>query len=376
MQLPTPAGASVAEAIGAASLKIRTGPQETGKVAWSGRVHAAPHHTPFPPQAAHGRFNKTTTSSLLQSTWNSELAAPGCLAGPVTLASLKAESSGTADTSTEGKYHYTIPLMTGLFNATHYLPMELVNAGLDLEITLADPREVGVTRKPFQMSRTTNNAGDIHANTRTYTYTSNFAHTMGVLPQYEQTSSYEISNVAYVGHVINLDAAFDQSLRQAQAQSGSIAIHGEMWQHFGASYDATLSQVDINIPVRVKSLKAIFTLFRDQEKGSKNPLNRVAASSDGTAIGTVQCCGQTQELGRDSTGSNFITGCSSQFGIKSYQYKVGNVSFPSEGVQCDSVGCATYQGDPCSAAAKATARPTARCFVRSAGWVPSTMPPP
>ena len=345
MQLPTPAGTSLAETIGAAALKIRTGPQETGKVAWSGRVHAAPHHTPFPPQAAHGRFNKTGTS-LLQSTWNSELAAPGCLAGSVTQASLKLESIGTADTSTEGKYHYTIPLMTGLFNATHYLPMELVNAGLDLEITLAEPREVGVTRKPFQISRAVAVNGDIHANTRTYTYTSNFAHTMGVLPQYEQTSNYEISNVAYVGHVINLDAAFDQSLRQAQAQSGSIAIHGEMWQHFGASYDASLSQVDINIPVRVKSLKAIFTLFRDQEKGSKNPLNRVAASSDGTVIRTVQCCGQTQELGRDSTGSNFVTGCSSQFGIKSYQYKVGNVSFPSEGVQCDSAGCATYQGDP------------------------------
>ena len=65
MQLPTPAGTSLAEGIAAASLKIRTGPQETGKVAWSGRVHAAPHHTPFPPQAAHGRFDKSD-SSLLQ----------------------------------------------------------------------------------------------------------------------------------------------------------------------------------------------------------------------------------------------------------------------------------------------------------------------
>lgn len=175
-------------------------------------------------------------------------------------------------------YTYSIPLMSALFNASKYLPLILVNAGLVIEITLASGHEVGIAQ----------------ALTAT-----------GTIPSEEfLTPDYTITDVKYVAHLIDLDRSFNQVLRDNMASAGAITLHGTMWRHFQSSFSGTTHEPVINIPARMKSIKSIFSMFRDQS----------------------------------NTNGRFHTGVSTQSKINQWQYKIGSVSYPQAPVKIGSQG--------------------------------------
>jgi len=179
-------------------------------------------------------------------------------------------------------YTYTIPLMSALFNAAKYLPLLLVNAGLTIEITIAPGHEVGVCGD-LAGSQVQVKEGD---------------------PVLYYDTDYSITEVRYVAHLIDLDRSFNQVLRDNMAASGAITLHGTMWRHFQSSFSGATKQPVLNIPARMKSIKSIFSLFRDQK----------------------------------ITKGRFVTGVSTQSRITSWQFKVGSVSYPQAPVRISSEG--------------------------------------
>ena len=114
-------------------------------------------------------------------------------------------------------------LVSGLLDNEKYLPLVLMNNGLDIEIHL----ESGV--------RALCNGDDV-------------------------ASTYEISNVRYVAHLIDLQRDFYDMLRMTQQQSGGvIQIAGQTYRHFSNAVPKGSQALNsYNIPVRARSIKSIF----------------------------------------------------------------------------------------------------------------------
>jgi hypothetical protein len=185
-------------------------------------------------------------------------------------------------------YTYTIPLMSALFNSAKYLPLILVNAGLTIEITIAPGHEVGVCGdniKPSDLDPFDTQLNKYYA------------------------VDYSITEVKYVAHLIDLDRSFNQVLRDNMSSAGAITLHGTVWRHFQSTFSGTQINPTINIPARMKSIKSIFSVFRDQ------------SLVDGTG-----------------KPSKFTTGVSTQSRISGWQYKVGSVSYPQAPVKISSEG--------------------------------------
>ena len=125
-------------------------------------------------------------------------------------------------------------LVSGLLDNEKYLPLVLMNNGLDIEIHL----EQGV--------RQACNLDNV-------------------------ASAYEISNVRYVAHLIDLQRDFYDMLRMTQQQSGGvIQIAGQTYRHFSNSLakGATSSQT-FNIPVRARSIKSVFFVGAPASAGNQ-----------------------------------------------------------------------------------------------------------
>jgi len=183
--------------------------------------------------------------------------------------------------------------MSALFNASKYLPLVLVNAGITLELTLSPGYECGVAQK-------------------------NNAEAQGDGSQYE-TVDYVLSNVKYVAHLIDLDRSFNDVLKSQMVQSGAITLHGHVWRHFQSTFDAVDRSANINIPVRMKSIKGLYTLLRDQARTIKA---KGGAGGDADKTTTV------------TEFNTFLTGCATQLGVKAYNYKIGSVMYPQQPVLC------------------------------------------
>lgn len=120
----------------------------------------------------------------------------------------------------------TYKLHSGLLDNDKYLPLVLMNNGLDIEIHLAPGTEV----------MTSDNAGG------------------AAIP----TNSYTVSNVRYVAHLIDLQRDFYDMLRQTQQASGGvIQIAGQTYRNFTAPLTPDAGPVNMNIPVRARSIKSV-----------------------------------------------------------------------------------------------------------------------
>ena len=128
-------------------------------------------------------------------------------------------------TIASGKSHtFTYKLYSGLLDNEKYLPLVLMNNGLDIEIHLASPNDIGIN---------------------------DFT-----------TPEYTISEVRYVAHLIDLQRDFYDMLRMTQQQSGGVLqIAGTTFRNFTNQVDADVSGAKTyNIPVRARSIKSV--LFR------------------------------------------------------------------------------------------------------------------
>ena len=93
----------------------------------------------------------------------------------------------------DGKtFEYCFPLMTGLFNLDKYLPVLFMTAGIDVDIYLEDANVVGL-------------------------YTTEAAAT---------PNKFTVTNVEYMGTLINLDADFNMRLKQIIDSTGALQLSG------------------------------------------------------------------------------------------------------------------------------------------------------
>jgi hypothetical protein len=138
-----------------------------------------------------------------------------------------------------------------------YLPLVMMNAGLVLELELGPASDVGVK-----------NGGVIN---------------------------YEISNVRYVAHLIDLQRDFYDKLRMVMEGSGGVLqLTGSTFRNFSSNQGANDgTDYTINIPARVKSIKSIFFTMSQ------------AASDAIYNVGNAQ-----------------------PNGLTSYQFRVGSVLYP------------------------------------------------
>ena len=145
---------------------------------------------------------------------------------------------GTYGNNATFRQHYK--LVSGLLDNDKYLPLVLMNAGITIEIELASAAEAMVQ--------------NVGAN----------------------APSYQVSNVRYVAHLIDLERSFYDRLRMVQQNSGGVLqIAGQSWRSFRTTIDASLNQAN-NCPARVRSIKSVFFC------GKRAPsLNEFGLSSSG-----------------------------------------------------------------------------------------------
>tara|TARA_R110000824_G_scaffold267786_1_gene456581 strand:- start:2243 stop:3646 length:1404 start_codon:yes stop_codon:yes gene_type:complete len=157
-------------------------------------------------------------------------------------------------------------LISGLLDNDKYLPLVLMNNGLDIEIHLETPNRIG----------SNDDASDI---------------------------TYQVSNVRYVAHLVDLQRDFYDMLRMTQQQSGGvIQIAGQTYRHFSNSIPAkTLGEQSYNVPVRARSIKSIFF------------------------------CGAIQT----ATQRGFDLSTTSNMALESYQIQIGATKYPPTAIKCN-----------------------------------------
>ena len=164
----------------------------------------------------------------------------------------------------------TFHLACGFLNLQTYLPLVMMNAGFIIEIELDNAGSIGVSN-------------------------SNFI-----------TNSFEISDVRYVAHLIDLQRDFYDRLRMIMdGSAGVLQMSGTTYRHYSGQFPSNATNASINIPARVKSIKSI--LFKNTIEADIN----VLASAD-AAYGV----------------SNAPT-----HGITEYQFRIGSVSYPPNSVK-------------------------------------------
>lgn len=138
----------------------------------------------------------------------------------------------TADTIMKQQYK----LVSGLMDNDKYLPLVLMNAGITLEFELAPAVDC-----------------------------------MVIPTTADDTPDYEITNVRYVAHLIDLERSFYDRLRMVQQSSGGVLqIAGQSWRGFRATQTNGTSQA-LNCPARVRSIKSFFWKYgRTGDKASFN----------------------------------------------------------------------------------------------------------
>ena len=133
-------------------------------------------------------------------------------------------------------------LYSGLLDNDKYLPLVLMNNGVDIEIHLAGPNEAGCSA----------GANDVN---------------------------FEISSVRYVAHLVELQRDFYDMLRMTQQNSGGVLqIAGQSFRNFtGTLSAAATGEQNINVPVRARSIKSIF--FKSSRAAGQQNFTLSAGSS-------------------------------------------------------------------------------------------------
>ena len=158
---------------------------------------------------------------------------------------------------------YNVPLMSGIFNIEKYFPLLLTDQGLDLYFTLNSAVEIGVW----------DNAA----------------------------AGYQINNVKYVAHEVNLDDSFVNQMKASmQATGGLLSLSSTTYRYYQLQ-GTTVGQEDHNISCRVKSLKGM--IVRPQRGDLQNTHDKFAIST------------------------------STPLGINEAQFRIGSVLYPQESIK-------------------------------------------
>ena len=142
-----------------------------------------------------------------------------------------------------GQYH----LVCGLLNMDKYLPLVLMGQGFTIQIELASGNEIGIQA------------------------TGNGVHT------------YEISNVKYVAHIVDMARDFYDMLRNLQqASGGSLMLGSSTYRHFTHTFEPGSGVENINISARVRSLENL--LFVGNESANLTDAT-IYSLSTGSCLG-------------------------------------------------------------------------------------------
>tara|TARA_R110000823_G_C15925579_1_gene499021 strand:+ start:596 stop:1930 length:1335 start_codon:yes stop_codon:yes gene_type:complete len=114
-------------------------------------------------------------------------------------------------------------LYSAILDNPKMIPLVLINAGIDIEIHLADGNVAGCCEDNNDVV-------------------------------------YSVSNVRYVAHLVNLQRDFYDMLRMTMSQSGGrLQLHGQTYRTFtGSIANGIGGEQTINIPVRARSIKSVF----------------------------------------------------------------------------------------------------------------------
>lgn len=173
------------------------------------------------------------------------------------------------------KYFFTLKLASGLLNAKRYIPIGFIRGrGLTLELTLADLNVVfaGNNTNPF--------------------------------------TDYRISDVQYQAHVMELSSEFNSRFQQMLIANGGIMFHGVSYTNTVTTVTAS-STLNIQLPLRARSLKGILVALRDTAK-----INSATTNS-------------FRRMG---------------WGLTSYQFFIGSSVYPQNPVQFQTDGFAWTAG--------------------------------
>lgn len=158
-------------------------------------------------------------------------------------AGLPVPTSGAGPDASDLTQSYVVRLASGMFTTDKYIPVGFISgAGLTLELTLEDP--VVAFYDPL--------------NTSTSTY------------------NYVISDIEFVGHVIEFSTEFEQAFGASLLQRGPVYFHGTSYRNYVYSQNNG-QQFNIPISERARSLKGLIITMRDTadiNKASENSLSR------------------------------------------------------------------------------------------------------
>ena len=132
------------------------------------------------------------------------------------------QSNGTAIIPAAGIFTGQYHLSCGFLNMDKYLPLVLMGQGFTIQLELETGANIGVM--------TGGGAGE--------------------------PSTYSISDVKYVAHIVDMQRDFYDMLRNLQSQSGgSLMIGSSTFRHFSHTFNSGAGTEDINITARVRSLE-------------------------------------------------------------------------------------------------------------------------
>jgi len=169
-----------------------------------------------------------------------------------------------------------IPLVSGFLNMDRYIPLIMMNAGFTIELTLCDSNRIGTTQ----------------------------VETPAGAPATPIASSWEVSNVKYVSHLIDMERDFYDRLRLVMDDAGgTLQLAGQTYRHYTGNLPEGQGPHTITLPARVKSVKSIF----------------------GTFI----------ESGQMGSANNFDTSVFQSAFLNKYRFEIGSVRYPQTDVKCD-----------------------------------------
>jgi hypothetical protein len=129
------------------------------------------------------------------------------------------DNTGALGVNESRKQHYK--LVSGLLDNDKYLPLVLMNAGITIEIEFAPGNEAGCA--------------------------------------VAQDFDYEITQLRYAAHLIDLERSFYDRLRLVQQNSGGVLqIAGQSYRGFRGTIEDNTNTGSINCPARVRSIKSFF----------------------------------------------------------------------------------------------------------------------
>lgn len=235
----------------------------------------------------NARFADNAAAAVLGST-NAQLTTALAAAGSTTGTIIKAAIDGAVASRTgegasyrhniegqlqqTGKLTYNIPILSAFFNIDKYFPLLLTEQGLDLYFYLEDAQNVGVWSA---------NAANTH--------------------------DYQITDVKYVAHEVNLDDAFVNQMKASmQATGGVLSLSSTTYKYnnvtgVGKLSIAAAENETLNISCRVKSLKGM--IVRPQAQAVNN------------------------------RHSSYCIGTGQSAGITAAQFRIGSVLYPQSAMK-------------------------------------------